>query len=110
MTTDDYNNYDEKTKSQIFEEMCKLYTIISDYPTTTEDLKTFAKWQWGIAKFGKDLEGFLYGIYPSAILDNLTKESNKEEFDRIVKLSDDALRMTKFWNRIVYKTIEKLIK
>jgi hypothetical protein len=64
MTPKEFNDLDDKTKQLVLPEMCELYSIITNYPANTQDLTTFAKWQWRIGKFGDDLSGFLEGICP----------------------------------------------
>lgn len=103
MTPEEFQNYCAEDQKLIMLEMCDLYNIVANYPVNIEELKIFAEWHRLIGKWGDRLEDFLIGIYPFQALEDLKENFNKEGFNRVIKLSDEALNFVTFWNRIVHQ-------
>ncbi len=93
MNLERFNSYCEEDKNMILEDMFELYSLVTDYPTSVEDLRVFVEWQMPLGKFGEDMKDLLYGVYPSERC-NYTKEE-------IIQLSDNALKFVNFWNKYV---------
>lgn len=98
MDLEKFNSYCEKDKNIILEEMFELYSLVTNYPTSVEDLKTFTEWQLPMGKFGKDMKDLLYGVYPSEYerYTDYTKED-------IAKLSNKATYFVRYWNNVINK-------
>lgn len=91
MNKEKFNSLDDKTKELILEEMCDLYTIIERNISTVEDLRNFAEWQTTTGKLGDDMKKLLIGICPNEHLDR----------EDILKLSNEAVSLTTWWNGII---------
>ena len=96
MNIENFNNLDSVVKNIVLGEMLQLYSIITDYPTTVEDLKMFAEWQLPLGKFGKDMKDLLYGLYPAEYSQH-TDYTKKD----IVRLSNKATYFARRWNVII---------
>lgn len=94
MTIEELNNYDLEAKNLILNDMCKLYTLVTDYPTSIEDLQNLTQWQAHMGKFNNNLLDFLIGIYPP-FKDVI---NDKRNINEIKKLSDSALKFVQYWN------------
>lgn len=92
MKLEEFNNLNETDKNTAIEEMLKLYSLITNYPSNIEDLKAFVEWQLPMGKFGEDMKNLLVGVYPT----DTTNYTNEQLLD----LSNKALDFVTYWNKI----------
>ena len=87
----------------VFDEMYKLYNLMSDHPITYEDLKICAEWISWIGCHGKGLEKRLNGFYPGKWL------NEDVDIEKAIAYSDEAVRFVTQWNKIL-KNYQETVK
>lgn len=62
MNKNDFKNQSKETQETLLTNMCKLQTIIFDYPISYAELKIFAEWHSKTALYGNVLKNYLEKI------------------------------------------------
>ena len=58
----DFKNQSKETQEILLTDMCKLQTLVFDYPVSYTELKIFAEWHSKTALYGNDLKNCLEKI------------------------------------------------
>lgn len=104
MNKEELYNLPKTVQDSVLEEILELMNLVDKYPTDLKELKIFIEWHSSIGKFGNELKNLLIGIYPS---EELNKQNTKERLEELLVLSNRALELVSFWNRVVKRCVKE---